>query len=359
VNTMQKVTAAVFLLGVAGLLAAAAIGTDYGADFAILAVAAALTGAFLIAAFARGDVIARLQKGVVVLALVAAVFTVAVAPLNRMIPGWRRRLAQYPELRGRAHALARFPADTAALDATDSVIAGHLLSDKPELWRKYGSCIVSCARRYGVPVESIAAVVRRETLALLRSPVGFHVAVADTGKLVEHTAARPQQPSVKYSPAMIAAARAELARRREMDVLSQPRYSLYAPWRRKASAFSGFAMPDSARVARTAQKYDITEDEVVTRLLIRDSAVVRKAELLDVSPAEVVDMTLRLDSLLNERFEMASAALRELDEHLAAGGILAPNWTARLALACSELLVGCAAVVVLGLLRRKPRLPSS
>lgn len=88
-NTMQKVTSAVFLLGIALLVAAAATSTDYTwgnpRTYIIAAVAAGLTGALLVFVFARGGVIARLQRGAVVLALAAAALTMATAPLYKQV----------------------------------------------------------------------------------------------------------------------------------------------------------------------------------------------------------------------------------------------------------------------------------
>ena len=91
-NAMQKVTSAAFLLGVALLVAAAATSTTnnyyvWGNPriLIIVAVATGLTGALLVVVFARGGVVARLQRGAIVLALGASALTMAVAPLNRLV----------------------------------------------------------------------------------------------------------------------------------------------------------------------------------------------------------------------------------------------------------------------------------
>jgi hypothetical protein len=168
------VTAAVSLICVAALVAWAAVYPQ-GPDIVLsretlvtLAVACGLAGAALVVLFNKGDVVARLQKGTIVVALLTAALTTAFVPLNRFVPGWRLRLAHYPELGGHARDIERMPD---AMDAVDSVISGHLLANQPELWRDYGRYVVACARKYAVPVEAIVAVMQRETTAFRRLPL--------------------------------------------------------------------------------------------------------------------------------------------------------------------------------------------
>lgn len=160
-NTMQKVTAAVVLMCAAGLAAAAALSpATLGGRWTliILAISCVAVGAVLVAVFAKGDVIARLQKGTVAVALASAVLTMATAPFGNYRLGWQRRLAQYAELRDHA-ADVRLRYD--AMDAVDSVISEHLLAGQPDLWRRYGTYVVACARRNAAPVETVVAVIRR------------------------------------------------------------------------------------------------------------------------------------------------------------------------------------------------------
>jgi hypothetical protein len=171
---MQKITAAVVLLWVSALCVSASawLGADTWLGFAVVVVASGLVGVILVAVFARGDVIARLQRGTVVLALAVAALTMTSSGIitsDRYVPGWQRRLAQYPELRSHQPEIGRLP-DAMAMDAVDSVISEHLLANQPELWRDYSRKVVACAREHTVPVETVVAVMQRETTALRRQP---------------------------------------------------------------------------------------------------------------------------------------------------------------------------------------------
>jgi hypothetical protein len=90
---------------------------------------------------------------------------------------------------------------------------------------------------------------------------------------------------------------------------------------------------DEAKVSRTARKYGITEAEVARRLWPR----------------------FQLNSMLGETTLVAQGRPPRLGGYRPPSDAWVPDWPARLALACSVLLVGLAIVVVLGLLRRKPK----
>ena len=315
-NTMQKVTAALSLLCVAVLIAATAVGIpDSGPSrrtLIILAVACGLMGAVLVAVFVRGDILARLRKGVIVVSLAAAAVTIVLAPLSthRWVAGWRQRLTQYPALSKYAQGLGSL-SPLAAMSALDSIIGKSLLSGRPDLWQEFGFYMVPCARQHSVSVEYVVAVVQRETAAL-RLPV--------------------QARSLS--------------------------------WRQKLRAVSGLGhrlrYDDSARVVYTARKYHVTEDSVmngVVENLPSDSEITSFAVRCGRTPAGVVDFATRLNSVVDAACWDVSSGRRIADTYSPPEGrsVSVPNWPAKLALAGSELLAGLALVIVLGLFRRKPK----
>ena len=283
-NTMQKVTAVIVLLWVAALFATSAserLGTGDWLGVGIAAVASALVGTALVVVFARGTVIARLQKGTVVLALAWAVLALAPGGPSRCIPGWQRRISYYPDLRIDTSAVSRM-SGARAMDAVDSVIGEHLLAHHPELWRDFGWCAVACARRSAVSVETIVSVMQRESAALYRKP--------------------------QHSPELVAAAKAELARRR---------------------AKGAYRQPPNRNTDRS------------------------QADLLATDRRE--ELRQRLDSVMAVAIQDAKTGRRRTSVYAAPADASTPDWPARLASAGSGLLAGFAIVIVLGLLRRKPK----
>ena len=283
-NTMQKITVTVVLLWVAVLFAMSAnLGTDNWLGVVVAVVASGAVGTALVVAFARGTVIARLQKGTVVLTLAMAPLTMAAPIDDGFVPGWQRRLAQYPELRGDTSGFGRM-SSAMAMDAVDSLISEHLLANQPELWRNYGEHVVACARKHVVPVETVVAVMQRETAVLRQGPRNPLLDRWVEMKMQRGTAARPGLGETMEDVA------------REMDLA----------------------------VARM-------KVEGYLHVLFRC-----------------------LDSLVANAVWDA-AGRRRTAMYAVPTDAWVPNWPARLALTCSELLVGFALVIVLGLLRRKPK----
>lgn len=349
-NKMQKVTAVVSLFAVAGFLLAAGTSPNDRGVLASFAAAIGLVGALLAAVFERGDAVVRLQKGMAVLSVAAAVLILAFGPLYRYIPAWRMRLAQYPELNKEAPAIGSLPNP---MDAADSVIAAHLLSGQTDLWRAYGSDIVPCARRNAVTVETIISVMRRQTAVLSPSALTAESLRPDTQPLVARDVARTQRQHSNFDPALVDAARAELARRARMDQLLRPN-SRQTSWKDRARVFPYFTNPESASVEFTARKYGISNDEVIHRLLLRDATVTRKAERLRLSPSTILAMTLRLDSLIQSATWNDDRTARRIDAYRPSESWHAVrDWPARLAIAAGVLLIGAAVLIVLGFFRRR------
>jgi hypothetical protein len=184
-NTMQKITVVVVVFWEAVLLmlatfasasaASAGFGTGDWLGVVVVAVTSGFVGAILVAVFARGTVIARLQRGAIVLALAGAVLALAtpIVP-NRYVPGWQRRLD---------------------MDAADGVIGERLLADEPDLWHDYGDYIVVCAIKHAVPVETVVAVMKCKTAVLRQSPAGpvsDDATVAELGRRLDWEAAQSQ-----------------------------------------------------------------------------------------------------------------------------------------------------------------------
>jgi hypothetical protein len=275
-NTMQKITVTVVLLWVALLLAVPAAGgleARYWLGVVVVAVVSGIVGTLLVVVFARGTVIARLQRGTVVFALAVSGLALAVPIVpDRYVPGWQRRLAQYAELHGDTAGFGQM-SSAMAMYAVDSLISEHLLANQPGLWRDYGEYVVACARRHTVPVETVVAVMQRETTVL--------------------------------------------------RWCSNP-------------LLGGWVEPAQQREAHRRYFAKLTDRELIS---MYDS--LRRERPLDSVVANVV-------------WE-AKSGRRRIDTYAAPADAWVPNWPARLALACSILLASLAIVVVLGLLRRKPK----
>jgi hypothetical protein len=255
-NTMQKVTAVIVLLWVSALFATAASAGPGAGDWprvVVAAVASGLIGALLVVAFARGAVIVRLQKGIIVLAVAGAAIALArpIVP-DKCLPGWQRRLASYPELRIDTSYVGHM-SSAMAMNAVDSIISEHLLTSDPEMWRDYGRYVVGYARKNAVPIETVVEVIQRET-AVLR--------------------------------------------------------------------------PTSNPLLRAYLESGLQGKNVWGR---------------------------RLDSLVAAVAWEAKSGRRRVNAYVVPADIWTPDWPARVALAAGELLAGFAVVIVLGLMRRKPR----